>query len=308
LNATWFDTCQINPGKQMKKKSPVSVKPRCAIVGYGRVGAVLAKALVERNYPLTGVVFRQIRRDAWLESLRVPRLEHIADLSPETDFIILCVRDYQIGELVDAIIERCGFKPGAVVAHTAGVLSAEILSGVRKVDALPLAWHPLQTFVGGEGSELLQGVAFGIDGDPAAVELGEKIAIDLGGVPYRIPPEKRPVYHLGAVVACDLMAGLIGMAMELLQDIGMDQDRALQALSPLVVKTAQNIAARGLPQAISGPFRRGDAQTILAHLEILKQHPDIEAVYRSLGRELLRRLDDENLRARLRSILAAERT
>jgi len=282
---------------------PVSGKPRCAIVGYGKVGTVLAKALVERDYPLTGVVYRRLRRDAWLESLRIPRLEKIAEVNPETDFVILCVRDHQIEALVEAIIERGGFKSGTVVAHTAGALSAEILSPVRKVDALVLAWHPLQTFVGGESSDLLQGITFGIDGDPVAVELGEKIAIDLGGVPYRVPPEKRPIYHLSAVIACNLMAGLVSMAMELLKDADMDDDRALQALAPLIVKTAQNIAAKGLPQAISGPHRRGDIQTILAHLEILKQHPDIESVYRKLGRELLRRLNNENTTALFKQIL-----
>ena len=278
-------------------------KLHCAIVGYGKVGNVLSKALVQKGYPLAGVVLRQRRRDVWLESLRVPILDNIADLAKEVDFVVLCVRDRQIQELAHAIVECGGFKTGTVVAHTAGAVSSEIVNAVREVDALPLTWHPMQTFIGDDDSRLLQGVTFGIDGDPIAVEIGERIARELGGIPYHVPPGKRAVYHLSAVIACNLMSGLFSMAMKLLGEAGMDENRAQQTLSPLIARTARNIAEKGLPQAISGPHRRGDEGTILSHLDILKKHPEIEMVYRWLSIELIEQLDSEEIAVKIKPLL-----
>ncbi len=278
-------------------------KPPIAVVGYGRVGSVLAKAFVAAGYTLSGLVIRRRGRDVWLDSLRLPVVSRVADLAAETDFVVLCVRDSQIAGLVDEIVMRKGFKPGTVVAHTAGALSAEPLDRLREVGALPLSWHPMQTFVGGEGAELLNGVTFGIDGDPGAVELGERIALELGGVPFRVPPDKRRLYHLSAVVACNLMAGLAGTAMKLLHDSGMTDGQAMRTLGPLMKKTALNIAEKGLPDAVSGPLRRGDAKTVRAHLEILEDYPDAAVIYRRLSLELLDRLGDERISAELKPLL-----
>jgi len=278
-------------------------KPRCAVIGYGKVGSVLSKALVEKGYPLEGVVSRSLTRDPWLESLRIPMKFDLSELPDDLDFVILSVRDKQIINLTASIVKRGGFKKETVVAHTAGAVTAEILNLVRAVGALPLAWHPMQTFVGGEGAELLQGITFGIDGDVKAVEIGERIAADLGGVPYRVPPDKREVYHLAAVVACNLMAGLVSMAIKLLNDAGMDDDQVQKTLSPLIVKTAQNIAAKGLPHAISGPLRRGDDLTILAHKSILEKFPEVWQVYRQLSLEIMERLANREVSDRLITLL-----
>ncbi len=265
-------------------------KPTIAIVGYGKVGSVLAKAFVVADYTLSGLVIRHRQRDAWLDSLRLPVVDKIADLPAGTDFLVLCVRDAQIEDLVMEITDRGGFHEGTVIAHTAGAVSAEPLEPVREVGALPMCWHPMQTFVGGEEPDLFNGVTFGIDGDSEAVELGERIARDLGGIPFRIPPDKRRLYHLSAVVACNLMSGLVSMAVRLLCDSGMTEAQALQTLGPLIRKTARNIAEKGLPDAISGPLKRGDEKTIKAHLEVLEDYPDMGMVYRLLSRELLDRL------------------
>ncbi len=290
-----------------KVTKPQASKPTIAIVGYGKVGSVLAKALVAADYTLSGLVIRHRRRDAWLDSLRLPVMSKIAGLPAGTDFLVLCVRDTQMEDLVMEITDRGGFHEGTVIAHTAGAVSAEPLEPVREVGGLPMSWHPMQTFVGGEGTDLFNDVTFGIDGDPEAVELGERIARDLGGIPFRVPPDKRRLYHLSAVVACNLMSGLVGMAMRLLCDSGMNEAQALQTLGPLIRKTAGNIAKKGLPDAISGPLRRGDMKTIKAHLEVLENYPDMGMVYRLLSCELLDRLaKDQVTLDELKNILNIE--
>ncbi|NQT35576.1 DUF2520 domain-containing protein [bacterium] len=268
-------------------------KQKVAIVGLGKVGSVLLKGLMKSGYLISGLVTgsRSTRSD--LNGFNFPVHERIADLEKSIDFIILSVAENRIADLSAEIVKRGGFHPSTVVAHTAGALSSSVLESVREVGALPLSWHPMQTFVGGEGAELLEGITFGIEGDSEAVERGSELAVDLGGFPYIVPPGKHTIYHLGAVVACNLMSGLAGIAVRLLNDAGMTDARAMQALGPLMSRTAQNISDKGLPDAISGPHRRGDEKTINEHLRILEDYPEIGEVYNCLSRELLKRLGED---------------
>ena len=269
-----------------------SKKPRIAVVGYGKVGGVLTRAFIKAGYPLAGVVVSHWNEDLFPDGERLPVTDTITNIPAATDFVVLCVRDHQIPGLVEEIVSRGGFKPGTVVAHTAGAVSAKVLEPVRTVDALPLAWHPMQTFVGGEEPGLLEGVTFGLDGDSEAVEFGMKLTADLGGMSFIVPPDNRPLYHLAAVLACNMMAGLAGMAIHLLRDAGMSEVQGMRALGTLMTRTAQNLAHRGLPESISGPHRRGDIETIKSHLDILDNYPNESVIYRLLSLELIERLDE----------------
>lgn len=266
----------------MKHQNNRLVKPTIAIIGYGKVGRVLVRAFNATKYPLR---------------------QGLTNLSSDVDFVVLSVPDRYIGQVADEIVARRELRAGTVVAHTSGSLSTEPLESVRTIGALPLAWHPLQTFTGSEGPELLHGITFGIEGDPEAVEIGEEIARDLGGIPFRTTPGLRPLYHLGAVFSCNLMAALVGMSLDLLGEAGMDEETALQALKPLLSQTLDNIVRLGLPQSITGPVSRGDDQTIRSHLDILSQYPQAQTIYRLLSRELLDRLNDPQITDELMALL-----
>jgi len=204
------------PRAKNQKLKTKDQKSSVAIVGYGRVGRVFARAFVQRDYRLQGIVTRRPPEDLWLAAAGIVAVRKLRDLPDDIDFLLLCVRDGELAGLADGIVRRGGFRDGTMIAHTAGAVSAAVLEAVRGVGGLPLACHPLQTFTGDEGPELLEGITFGMDGDPAAVKAGGRIARDLGGTPFRVPPELRPLYHLGGVFACNLMAALAAISQDLL--------------------------------------------------------------------------------------------
>jgi predicted short-subunit dehydrogenase-like oxidoreductase (DUF2520 family) len=276
-----------------------------AIVGYGRVGKVLTRAFIAAGYSIAGVVSRHPVEACF------PVFSTIGKLPANIDFLLLCVRDSDIEDCRSKIDDWIGSQnpkskiqnPKLIVAHTAGALSAEILAPLRAVGALIMAWHPMQTFTGSEGIEILKGITFGIDGDEEAVEIGEQIARELGGIPFRVAPEARAIYHLGAVVSCNLLAALVGNSVDLLKAAGMDEKRALQALSPLMTQTMHNIARLGLPEAITGPLKRGDAETIRKHLTELDRFPETRKIYCELSLALLKRLEESDLNAEIIRLL-----
>ncbi len=166
-----------------------------------------------------------------------------------------------------------------------------------------MSWHPLQTFIGSETPSCLKGITFGIDGDPEAVEIGERIAIALGGSPCRISPEKRPHYHLAAVFACNLVTALEGIAIDLMQESGMTDKQAVQSITPLIASMINNVYLRGLPASITGPVIRGDIETVRNHLDTLHDDPPVRELYRLLCRRLIERYDLKTNREELLRIL-----
>jgi predicted short-subunit dehydrogenase-like oxidoreductase (DUF2520 family) len=272
------------------------------IIGCGKVGSLLAKAFHKAGYNIAGIADPNPLDSQWLTDNNIFVTDSIAALSNEAQFVVIAVGDDCIKDVAAEIVAMKGFSKGAVVAHTAGALSANILEPVRRVKALPLAWHPLQTFTGGEDSEILHGVTFTLDGDPEAVRIGKEIAVRLGGIPIEISPQSRALYHLAAVMTSAMTCGLFGMAVRLMTETGMTASQAEKALSPLLIRTVQNIS-KDLKSAVTGPLLRADAETIKTHLKILEKYPEVGEIYRQLSYELLGLLDDADLAKKIKSLL-----
>jgi predicted short-subunit dehydrogenase-like oxidoreductase (DUF2520 family) len=100
--------------------------------------------------------------------------------------------------------------------------------------------------------------------------------------------EWRPLYHAAAVMASSYLVVLAAQAVEMLHAAGWSRPDALQGLLPLMRGTLDNLGAQGLPGGLSGPMRRGDAETVRRHVQAIESTPGLEpetaAIYRLLGR------------------------
>ncbi|MFN3821196.1 MAG: Rossmann-like and DUF2520 domain-containing protein [bacterium] len=281
-----------------------------SLVGYGRVGKVLCRAFQPPHFQPCELVTRQIISPppGWIVK------HNVKDLEVPIHILILTLRDRELESVCSQLIthwgestRKEGWGKGLVVAHTAGALSAEVLSTIKPWGVYIMSWHPLQTFTGEEGPEILNGITVGIDGDPEAVKLGEEIAKRLGAIPFPINPQYRALYHLGAVFACNFMAALIGESIYLLKQAGIEESIAQTMLQPLLMRTVHNLLTKGLPQGITGPLRRGDLPTIERHLEILTNHPRSLSLYVVLSEVLQSYLpsssDQEAIKRRLKDAL-----
>jgi predicted short-subunit dehydrogenase-like oxidoreductase (DUF2520 family) len=89
-------------------------------------------------------------------------------------------------------------------------------------------------------------------------------------------------------MASNYAVTLMGQSAALLAHCGLAGPDAVRALLPLLAGTMENLAALGLPQALTGPLSRGDAGTIARHLALLDAvAPDVAGLYRCLGRATL---------------------
>jgi predicted short-subunit dehydrogenase-like oxidoreductase (DUF2520 family) len=89
----------------------------------------------------------------------------------------------------------------------------------------------------------------------------------------------------------------ITAAVETARLAGLDDKTATEWVKALVEATVANVFARGPEKSFSGPFARGDAETIDLHLQALAEHPILADVYRSLARHAIAALPVKNRRA-----------
>jgi predicted short-subunit dehydrogenase-like oxidoreductase (DUF2520 family) len=186
---------------------------------------------------------------------------------------------------------RGGHTPLAV--HSSGLGSIHLLKPLFEQGVRVLCLHPLQTFTGEPRAEVLHDV-------PCAVTAHEERDVQLGEVLAR-RLDKKTLYHLAAVVGCNLLVALESEAKRLM-DAATGGEDGLDHLALLVSTAMTNLLSTGDPaQALTGPVARGDLGTVRAHLRLLdRESPRLARTYRALSLEALTlaapRLDDEQVR------------
>jgi predicted short-subunit dehydrogenase-like oxidoreductase (DUF2520 family) len=198
--------------------------------------------------------------------------------------VLIGTPDAQIATACEAISRAGALGEGQTVAHLSGATGLDALASARSAGAETLCIHPLQTCPDVEsGLQRIPGSAFAITaGSDAACMLGEQLARDAGGRPFRLADDVKPLYHAAAVFASNYLVAITALADEL--ERSADVPDPLGALIPLQRATLDNVALLGPGPALTGPALRGDAGTVDRNLEALAKHaPHAIASYVALA-------------------------
>lgn len=263
--------------------------PSISIVGVGRLGSALARQLHAARYRVCEVIAHNrvsspVRRLAHLVTATATTL-HAAKL--EGNLVWLCVPDSEI----KATAAQLAFHDWKqrIVFHSSGVLSSDTLAPVKERGARVASVHPLMTFVGGSAPGLGR-VPFAIEGDRVAVRAARLVAGRLGGRPVTIRKQDKPAYHLFATLICPLLISLLAASEKTAMLAGISPAEARIRMLPIVRQTISNYGQLGVDGAFTGPFIRGDVETVRLHLKTLSRSPAIKAVYVSLAEAALENL------------------
>lgn len=217
--------------------SPDHPRVSVAIVGAGRLGGALARALDAADFEVAGPLGRGEPASA--------------------DVTLLCVPDEEIPAAAEAALAG---GSGGMVGHTSGATPLEVLEGAGR-EAFTL--HPLQTFAGGEPPERFHAIGCAVAGTTsAALATARGLAERLGMRPFEIADHERAAYHAAASVASNFLVTLQAAAEELAAGAGLQRAQARALLAPLVRSTVENWASLGPEKALTGPVARGDDATV----------------------------------------------
>lgn len=265
---------------------------KVAIIGAGTVGTALGYLLRQGGYSVVGVASRT------LESADKARrfigegeaATDLATISRKADIVFITTSDSAIQEVCIKIASTGGFNPGAVVFHTCGALSSEILGSARDSGAYVASLHPLQSLANvQEAVKNLPGSYFSIEGDEIALSAAREVIAVLNGREIYLEVGKKTLYHAGAAVASNFLVATVSFALELFAAAGISRKDSLHALMPLINGTVKNIETIGIPFALTGPISRGDTEIVEDHLEaISKESPELLGLYAELGKQTVK--------------------
>jgi predicted short-subunit dehydrogenase-like oxidoreductase (DUF2520 family) len=239
------------------------------VFGAGKVGAGLTRALRAAGCAVT---------------LR-PQRKGLPARRIGADVIILAVRDRDIAPTAEALVQRglVGQRRVAIV-HCAGALGPEALAAARGPKVAVAQMHPMISFASRTSTPSLDRGQLHVDGDPAAVRAARALGRLLGMSPRTIPGLDRVAYHAAAGLVANGAAALAAGGVALLGKAGVDEETAAAMLGPLLRSVAENVERLGLPEALTGPVRRGDAAGVGKHLETLRRlAPELVAFYVAAG-------------------------
>jgi len=254
-------------------------QPRVTIIGAGRMGQGLGLALKRRGYKIALVA--RTPRD-----VTPPLMLHQgsrAEATAGAELVLIATPDDAIGAVAAELAAEGAIARDQVVLHLSGLLDRNALLPLEESGAACGSFHPLQSVAeAATAAERLKGAYVGIEGDDRALVAAERLANTLRMIPVRIPAAAKPAYHAGAAFVANYTVALVGVAERLARAAGVPADIAARIYLPLLGGAVANLNALGPAASLTGAVRRGDEQTIKAHLKALSAED--RTLYRTVSR------------------------
>ena len=257
-----------------------------AIIGAGRLGTSLGRALAEAGHTIAALTCRHgaSARESRKIIGRGRIFAHNAAAAEKGNLIFLCLPDEEIIREASALARSRSDWTGKIVYHTSGLLSSAVLKPLRDRGAATASFHPVQSFPTKDSpASRFKGIYFGLEGVRQALIPARKIVRQLGGRALVMPAEAKPLYHAACSIASNFFVILLDAAARLLVRAGIKEQTAGRLLFPLVEGTLQNVKNLDTTASLTGPLARGETSAVKTHLEALRSDPGISRAYRKLG-------------------------
>lgn len=248
---------------------------RFVIIGAGRVGTAVGHILQSKGERVVAVASRS---DGSLQKVNesikdVLLTSDVVKAGKKGNVIIITTPDDLIADTCLSLISGEAVKKGNHLVHMSGALGLDILEPAERLGAKTASIHPLQTFADVKGAvKKIPGSVFAVTTrDEDAQSWAEDLVRKLGGEPVPLAEKDKTLYHIGAVVASNLLVALEHAAELAYQEIGLHREKALKALLPLIEGTVENLKRLGTERALTGPVARGDIGVLRRHLDYLER-------------------------------------
>jgi predicted short-subunit dehydrogenase-like oxidoreductase (DUF2520 family) len=193
------------------------------------------------------------------------------------DMFFICTPDSAIPQVAQKIKK---LKTKGMVIHTSGTVS---LKEIYKVSENTGVFYPLQTFTYGQSVNWLEVPIFIEGSNKDTLEYLQSFAGIFSGKTVRLKSAQRLKLHLAAVVAGNFSNAMYSAAYKYLHN-EFGKNDYFSYLIPLIISTAKKLRSIDPFMAQTGPAARGDKKTQKQHLELLKKHPDLKKIYKSLSK------------------------
>lgn len=246
---------------------------KVALVGAGNLATNLAVALQEAGHTIVQV-FSRTRQSAELLAERVgtSAITDLHQLVSDADLYIVSISDSALSTL-----DYSAFPPQALVVHTAGSISMDVIPLTRRG-----VFYPMQTFSRQRIVDFSDIPIF----IEALTEADTTFLLDfartINNKVYRLSSADRIYLHLAAVYCSNFVNHCYAMSEEILRQHGLP----FSVMLPLVDEVAAKVHQVSPHEAQTGPAIRHDENVIRHHLSLLEDQPRLQEIYAIMSKSI----------------------
>ncbi|MDG0969438.1 MAG: DUF2520 domain-containing protein [Porticoccaceae bacterium] len=279
----------ISPNVDTRPKRAPTKPLTLNCIGAGRTGSTLCRLL--SPYICISQIINRTEKSAqkalsFIQNSSTGALtaSDFTTLKPADIWMITCPDD-AISEQGKALLESNILRDGDTIFHCSGALSSAIFDSTGSTKINVASIHPIHSFAQPEKSlATFSGTYCALEGDDTAISLIGPLFESIGALLMPIGRENKVLYHLSTVTACNYLVSLLDLSQTMLSEAGISDIGNTKPLQGLIEKTVNNFFQGNAKTALTGPFARGDINTIAGHLNALKTTPPVwQEVYTSLG-------------------------
>ncbi len=264
--------------------------PEITIIGVGGLGYSLAKALSEANFTVKSVFNRTVGKAKEIaDELDINQSGTFPlDDSELGDLIFITVSDSAIANVAQQLADISEDFSHKTIVHCSGNETASLLQALKEKGGHIASFHPLQTFTKRSKPSDFNDIYFSLQGDKAAFSHLANLAEKLGARTFEVSGEQKSHLHAAAVFASNYLNTLLEVAVDTASASGVSREIAKKALFPLIKTSLKNIESQSFNDALTGPIKRGDWETVKHHLHLLEDWPELLTIYKTLGRRTVK--------------------
>lgn len=210
------------------------------VIGAGRVGPILARALAAAGHQLVGITASSVPDSDRVGSI-LPGVDVLdaLEVAKRSQLVVIAVPDDALGELVQGLAIAKAWQSGQLVLHTSIRHGLGVLERAREQGVIPLALHPLLEFTGTSMDlQRMNGSFAAITAPPVALPIAEALALEMGLEPLVVSEEQRGEIASAAALATSFAQTTIREAAVRLGAAGIDNPGVV--LGPLVGSSVDN--------------------------------------------------------------------
>ncbi len=242
-------------------------------IGAGNTATHLSQAFFKAGYNIDEVVAKtEISAKELAVKFGAMYGTSLSSSAYKSEWVIICTPDDSIPEIVKSLSNLT-----STVLHISGATSINVFpKNFGNYGVL----YPVQTFNKRRQINIRE-VPFIIEASDVRTEKRiQHLAESISNKVLFANTEERRILHLAAVFTNNFTNHLYTIARGLLAETSLP----LEILNPLIGETALKVIAEGSENAQTGPAKRGDKQTMEAHLVWLNEHhPELSSVYREIS-------------------------
>lgn len=271
-----------------------------AFVGAGKVATALGAYFKSKGLEIQGYYSRNHQHAVRAAEITGTRAyTDLVELINQSHMIWITTSDDSIENVASQI---AGFSTQItgkkLFLHTSGVNSTDILQSIKATGHSVCCAHPLLAFSGDVSSvEKLAETWFTLEYDEnERIEINDFFSMT-GNPVLTIDGKQKGLYHAACCMMSNYLVTLLDSSYSLFEKIGIEKETIKKATLPLLESVIENCINLESKDALTGPIKRGDKNTVSLHLQQLQNEmPEAVEIYKALGIKTMIMLNDFRLK------------